>query len=269
MTTTIEKTGKTVEDAVSAALQELGVTSSEIEFTVLEKPSKGFLGFGARPAKVKVTLKEIPKPVEPQPEPAAPLEPVEEKTAPTVETEILTEPAEPEPVIEPEPPAENSEPESAFDKSAVIESARNFLARVFTAMNAEVEINVKENESDVILDLVGKSLGVLIGKHGQTLDALQYLTNLAANRASAPEKIYFVLDAENYRERRAKAILKLAKSAADRAVRTRQDVKLEPMSRSERRLIHTALQDNNKIETHSAGEDPYRYIIISPKKRAR
>lgn len=264
MTTTIEKTGKTVEDAVSAALQELGVTASEVEFTVLEKPSKGFLGFGARPAKVQVTLKEIPKPVEPEPEPAAPLE-----TAPAVETEILSEPAEPEPVTEPEPPAETAEPESNFDKDAVIESARSFLASVFTAMNVEVEIVVKENESDVILDLVGKSLGVLIGKHGQTLDALQYLTNLAANRASASEKIYFVLDAENYRERRAKAILKLAKSAADRAVRTRQDVKLEPMSRSERRLIHTALQDNNKIETHSAGEDPYRYIIISPKRRSR
>ena len=253
MATTIEKTGKTVEDAVSAALADLGVTASDVEITILEKPSKGFLGFGAKPAKVQVTLKEIPKPA---PEPSAP----------AVETEILVEPAESEPVTEPEPPAETEPP---FDKAAVIESARNFLARVFAAMNVEVEINVKENESEVVLDLVGKSLGVLIGKHGQTLDALQYLTNLAANRASATEKIYFVLDAENYRERRAEALLKLAKSSADRAVRTRQDVKLEPMSRGERRLIHTALQDNNKIETHSAGEDPYRYIIISPKRRAR
>lgn len=262
MATTIEKTGKTVEDAVSAALADLGVTADDIEVTILEKPSRGFLGFGARPAKIRVTLKEIPEPV---PEPVST---AEEKPAPTVETEMLVEPAEPEsePVTEPEPPAETA---PNFDKDAVIESARSFLAKVFAAMNSEVEIVVRENESEVILDLVGKSLGVLIGKHGQTLDALQYLTNLVANRASATEKIYFVLDAENYRERRARAILKLAKSSADRAVRTRQDVKLEPMSRSERRLIHTALQDNNKIETHSAGEDPYRYIIISPKRRAR
>lgn len=256
MATTIEKTGKTVEDAVSAALADLSATAADVEVKILEKPSKGFLGFGARPAKVQVTLKEIPAPVVPEP---ATFE------AP-VKTEILVEPAEPEP--EPEIPAE-PEPEPAFNRSAVIESARNFLARVFTAMNVEVEIVAKETESEVVLDLVGKSLGVLIGKHGQTLDALQYLTNLAANRATTTDKIYFVLDAENYRERRAKAILKLAKSSADRAVRTRQDIKLEPMSRGERRLIHTALQDNNKIETHSAGEDPYRYIIISPKKRAR
>ena len=260
MATTIEKTGKTVEDAVSAALADLGVTASDVEVKILEEPSKGlFFGFGAKPAKVQVTLKEIPAPVEHVPEPVSSFEAA-------VETEILVEPAESEPVPEPEPPAETEPP---FDKAAVIESARNFLARVFAAMNVEVEINVKENESEVVLDLVGKSLGVLIGKHGQTLDALQYLTNLAANRASATEKIYFVLDAENYRERRAEALLKLAKSSADRAVRTRQDVKLEPMSRGERRLIHTALQDNNKIETHSAGEDPYRYIIISPKRRAR
>lgn len=260
MATTIEKTGKTVEDAVSAALADLGATAADVEVKILEKPSKGFLGFGARPAKVQVTLKEIPEPAIPEP---ATFE------AP-VKTEILVEPAQLKPEIPPEPeiPAE-PEPEPAFDRSAVIESARNFLARIFTAMNVEVEIVAKETESEVVLDLVGKSLGVLIGKHGQTLDALQYLTNLAANRATATDKIYFVLDAENYRERRAKAILKLAKSSADRAVRTRQDVKLEPMSRGERRLIHTALQDNNKIETHSAGEDPYRYIIISPKRRAR
>lgn len=273
MATTIQKTGKTVEDAVSAALQELGVSAADVDVKVLEEPSKGFfLGFGAKPAKVQVTLKEIPAPPPVKSEPAPSFSAVEEKSAPAVETETLVEPAEPEPAPEPEPeiPAEiPAEPEPAFDRAAVIESARDFLIRVFAAMNASVEINVKETESEVVLDLVGKSLGVLIGKHGQTLDALQYLTNLAANRANETNKIYFVLDAENYRERRAKAILKLAKSSADRAVRTRQDVKLEPMSRGERRLIHTALQDNDKIETHSAGEDPYRYIIISPKKRLR
>lgn len=263
MATTIEKTGKTVEDAVSAALADLGATAADVEVTILEKPSRGFLGFGAKPAKVQVTLKEIPKPAETEPIPTFEA---------AVATEILVEPAEPEPEIPAETETAETEPvetEPTFDRAAVIESARDFLAKVFATMNANVEINVRETESEVVLDLVGKSLGVLIGKHGQTLDALQYLTNLAANRANATDKIYFVLDAENYRERRAKAILKLAKSSADRAVRTRQDVKLEPMSRSERRLIHTALQDNNKIETHSAGEDPYRYIIISPKRRAK
>ena len=259
MATMIEKTGKTVEDAISAALAELGATADEVEVKILEKPSKGFLGFGVRPAKVQVTLKEIPRSVEPEPVPAF-------ETAVETETEISVEPPAPE--SEPEIPAETeTDTEPPFNKSAVIESARDFLARVFAAMNLSVEISVKENESEVILDLAGKNLGVLIGKHGQTLDALQYLTNLAANRSNETNRIYFVLDAENYRERRSVAILKLAKSAAERAVRTRQDVKLEPMSRGERRLIHTALQNNEKIETHSAGEDPYRYIIITPKKK--
>ena len=156
-----------------------------------------------------------------------------------------------------------------FDKNAVIDAAKNFLSEVFDAMQIEVTVTAIENDSEVVLDLVGKDLGVLIGKHGQTLDSLQYLTNLAANVPDSEEKVYFVLDVENYRNRRATALKKLAKSVADRAVRTRQDVKLEPMSRSDRKVIHTVLQENSKVETHSAGEDPYRHIIVSPKFNKR
>ena len=159
------------------------------------------------------------------------------------------------------------ETENIFDRQSVIVAAKNFLTEVFAAMKIEVEVNVVDNESEVVLDLVGKDLGVLIGKHGQTLDSLQYITNLAANFHDSEEKIYFVLDVENYRNRRATSLKKLAKSVAERAVRTRQDVKLEPMSRSDRKVIHTVLQENSKVETHSAGEDPYRYIIVSPKKK--
>ena len=119
------------------------------------------------------------------------------------------------------------------------------------------------------MDLTGKNLGLLIGKHGQPLDSLQYLTNLTANKFDSTERLHFILDVENYRQRRAETLHKLAKSVAEKAIRTRQPVKLEPMNRHERRVIHTALQNNKRVETHSTGEEPYRYVIVSPKKRGR
>ena len=258
----IETTGKTVEDALSLALDKLGVAAENVEYEILEKPSKGFLGFGAKPAKIQVKLKEIPAEVKPEiSEPVTNFETqVEENIAEKIEP--VLEETKIEPVEEIQPVEEVK-----FDKNAVIDAAKIFLADVFAAMKIEVEITVLEKDSEVILDLAGKNLGALIGKHGQTLDALQYLTNLAANVRDSEEKVYFVLDVENYRSRRATVLTKLAKSVAERVIRTRQDVKLEPMSRSERKVIHTALQNNPKVETHSTGEDPYRHIIVSLKNR--
>ena len=260
MAKVIETTGKTVEDALNAALEKLGVAAENVEYEILENPSKGlFFGIGAKPAKIKVTLKETPEEVKTeipsqvenfQSENEEKIEPVLEETKIDEVEKISTE-----------------EIESNFDKNAIIDKAKNFLSKVFESMKIEVEVTAVENDSEVVLDLVGKDLGVLIGKHGQTLDSLQYITNLAANDHDSEERVYFVLDVENYRSRRAVALKKLAKSVAERAVRTRQDVRLEPMSRSERKVIHTALQENSKVETHSAGEDPYRYIIVSPKKK--
>jgi spoIIIJ-associated protein len=269
MAKVIETTGKTVEDALSAALEELGVAAENVDYEILENSSKGFFGFGAKPAKIKVTLKEVPEEI--KTEISTPVEniktEVEEKIEPVLE-ETKTEPAEFENKVENIPAnVTNEENKSNFDRAAVIATAQKFLTEVFAAMKMEVTVNVVEKESEVVLDLVGKDLGVLIGKHGQTLDALQYLTNLSANVHDSEERVYFVLDVENYRSRRATALKKLAKSVAERAIRTRQDVKLEPMSRSERKVIHTALQENSRVETHSAGEDPYRYIIVSPKKK--
>ena len=276
----IETTGKTVEDALSAALEKLGVAAEDVEYEILEKPSKGFLGFGAKPAKIQVKLKEIPAEVKTEiQEPVANIEAhVEENIAEKIEPvleETKTEPAEEIKTVEEIPPAEvetleieTAEEIPPVDKEEVIARAKSFLAEVFAAMQIEITVTAVENDSEIILDLAGKNLGVLIGKHGQTLDALQYLTNLTANVYNGAEKIYFVLDVENYRNRRAAALTKLAKSVAERAIRTRQDVKLEPMSRTERKVIHTALQNNPKVETHSAGEDPHRYIIVSPKKRS-
>ena len=259
MITTIEKSGKTVEDAINAALTVLNASRDDVDIIILENPSKGFFGFGAKPAKVQVSL----KPTQPTVEPAPAVE-IRAEPKPNIETEILVEPAE---TVDDTAETVESESETGtaadFDRTAVINTAKNFLANVFAAMNVNVSISVLDADNEVTLDLAGKNLGVLIGKHGQTLDALQYLTNLAANRSNT-DRIYFILDVENYRARRSDSLVKL-----DRAIRSKQDVKLEPMSRGDRRIVHTALQDNDKIDTHSAGEDPYRYIIVSPKKRGK
>ena len=245
MATIIEKSGRDVEEALQAALNELGVTAADVDVEILESPSKGlFFGFGAKPAKIRVTLKDKP------------VEIIEEK---------ISEPAE---VIE-EKTVEPVE-ENIFNRDKIISDAKNFLADVFRAMNVQAEINVYADDSDeIIFDLVGKSMGVLIGKHGQTLDALQYLVNLSANKFDSEQKLHFILDVENYRQRRTESLQNLAKGVAQQVSRTHKDIKLEPMNRHERRVIHTALQDNNRVETHSFGEDPYRYIVVSPKKRSR
>ena len=251
MATIIEKSGKTVEDALQDALKDLGVSAEEVEVEVLETPSKGFFGFGAKPARIKVALKDVS---------AENL---------TVEKNESTEEIKSVEVENDQNFNDEEVAETNFDKTEVIERAKKFLSEVLVEMHIEAEISVEETDYSIVFNLSGKNLGMLIGKHGQTLDALQYLTNLAANKNDSENRVHFVLDVENYRERRTETLQKLAKSVADRAVRMRQDVKLEPMNRHERRIIHTALQNNDRVETRSAGEEPYRYIIVSPKRRGR
>ena len=241
----IEKSGKDIDEALQAALEELGVTAADVDVEILENPSKGlFFGFGAKPAKIRVTLKSESTEI------------IEEK---------ISEPAEvvEEKIVEPVE-------ENIFNRDEIIAKAKNFLADVFAAMNVQAEINVYADDSDeIIFDLVGKKMGVLIGKHGQTLDALQYLVNLSANKFDAEQKLHFILDVENYRQRRTESLQNLAKGVAQQVLRTKKEIKLEPMNRHERRVIHTALQDNNRVETHSFGEDPNRYIVVSLKKHNR
>ncbi len=246
MANVIEKTGKTIEEAIQAAVAELGVAESELDIEILEEPSKKFLGlFGGTPAKIRATIK-IPEPPVEVEEPAR----------------IEEEPPAIEPVLEPSPVEEKS-----FGKEEVIDEAKKFLSEVFAAMGLEVSIEVAESDDGIQFNLSGKGLGILIGRRGQALDALQYLLNVAVNRKSAGDKIHFIVDVEDYRRRREESLTKLAKGVAERAIKTRRDVRLEPMNRHERKIIHTVLQDNDRVETHSAGEEPYRYVIVSPKRK--
>ena len=275
MAKVIEKTGKTIDEAIQAAVAELGVSESDLEVEILQTPARKFFGLlGETPAKIRATVKEIAPPVK-VPEPARQVEvpAVKESVAETVESvveEPVNEPVkEFEPVLEPSPVVEEKSELEPVDRDKAVESAKKFLQDVFSAMGIEIEIEVIDAAEDgFIFNLIGKNLGVLIGRRGQSLDALQYLLNLAVNRKSE-DKIHFTLDVENYRHRREVALTKLAKGVADRAIKTRKDVRLEAMNRHERKIIHTVLQENDRVETHSAGEEPYRYVIVSPVKRGR
>jgi len=206
--TSMEQTGKTIEEAVALALSELGVSIDRIDYEVLEAPSRGFLGLiGTKLAKVRVTVK--------------PLDPMQ--------------------------------------------VAQEFLEKIFCLMKLEIQIEKTATLDSTIFNIRGNDLGILIGKHGQTLDALQYLTNLTANR-DAESKVRIVLDVEDYRQRRTDTLARLATRMADNVKRRGEKVVLEPMSSNERKIIHMALQNDQRIVTYSEGEEPYRKIVIALKR---
>ena len=156
----------------------------------------------------------------------------------------------------------------ARKKNDTVDNIREFLENVFSAMNMEVTIEIKKAEDDKVyeVELSGKEMGLLIGKRGQTLDSLQYLTNLAVNKHS-DGYIKVKLDTEDYRQRRKDTLENLAKNIAYKVKRTKRPVSLEPMNPFERRVIHSALQGDRYVETHSEGEEPFRHVVVTLKKQ--
>lgn len=242
----VEKTGKTVEDAVKAALAELGVSRDQAEVEVLEESKPSLLGlFGGRDAKVRVTVKEAGPEAPAAPEPAeAPVE--KTKAAPQENAKA---------------PADREE-----ERQAAAAAAKAFLEEIFRAMGMDLLIEkfISRKDEEIILKIHGDGIGVLIGKHGQTLDALQYLTNLAGNRGRKNWN-RIILDAENYRERRRETLERLARNLADRVKRTRKKAMLEPMNPYERKIVHMSLQNDPAVTTYSEGEEPYRKVVIDLK----
>ena len=281
---TVRIKAKTVEAAVEEGMKQLGITRAEAVVHVVEKPSTGLFGLlHKKMAVVDISAPEIPAEPEETPEapaaeetrtddvPAAePAEPKAEEPAAASEAEPEETgeetPAEPEEAQTEEVPEEKEE-EKPFDpeeQKKVAEEARKFLENVFRSMDLPVIMECMMNEERILFSLHGEGLGILIGKHGQTLDALQYLTNLAAGK-TAHGRYFVMLDVENYRERRKDTLEALAKRLAGKVKRTGEPVKLEPMPAGERRIIHLALQDDDAVITESEGEAPYRYITIRRK----
>lgn len=250
----VEKTGKTVEDAVKAALAELGVSRDQAEVEVLEESKPSLLGlFGGRDAKVRVTVKEA--------EPEAPAAPeLAEEAAPEAAAAPV-EKTEAAPQEDAKAPADREE-----ERQAAAAAAKAFLEEIFRAMGMDLLIEkfISRKDEEIILKIHGDGIGVLIGKHGQTLDALQYLTNLAGNRGRKNWN-RIILDAENYRERRRETLERLARNLADRVKRTRKKAMLEPMNPYERKIVHMSLQNDPAVTTYSEGEEPYRKVVIDLK----
>jgi len=274
---TVRITAKTIEAAVAEGLEKLGISREEAVVHVVEQPSSGLFGLiHKKMAVVDISApdEEIPEetPVD-APEEAKAEEPAEEvkEETPVEAVKAEEKPAEETPAEEKaEAPAEEKKverEEPAFDpeeQKKVAEEAKTFLTGVFAGMHLAVTMECRMTEERIMINLVGDGLGILIGKHGQTLDALQYLTNLAAGK-SFRHHYFILLDVETYRERRQDTLEALARRLAGKVKRTGEEVRLEPMAAGERRIIHLALQDDHAVSTDSEGEAPYRYVVIRPK----
>lgn len=262
---TVRITAKTIEAAVAEGLEKLGISREEAVVHVVEQPSSGLFGLIHK----KMAVVDISAPDEEVPEDtveeASPAEEAKEETPAEVpQAEEAAEEVKEEAPAE-EKKAEREEP--AFDpeeQKKVAEEAKTFLTGVFAGMHLAVTMECRMTEERIMINLVGDGLGILIGKHGQTLDALQYLTNLAAGK-SFRHHYFILLDVENYRERRQDTLEALARRLAGKVKRTGEEVRLEPMAAGERRIIHLALQDDHAVSTDSEGEAPYRYVVIRPK----
>lgn len=266
---TVRITAKTIEAAVAEGLEKLGISREEAVVHVVEQPSSGLFGLIHK----KMAVVDISAPDEEVPEdtveeaPAAEIPAEEAKEETPAEVPQAEEAAE---EVKEEAPAEEKKAEReepAFDpeeQKKVAEEAKTFLTGVFAGMHLAVTMECRMTEERIMINLVGDGLGILIGKHGQTLDALQYLTNLAAGK-SFRHHYFILLDVENYRERRQDTLEALARRLAGKVKRTGEEIRLEPMAAGERRIIHLALQDDHAVSTDSEGEAPYRYVVIRPK----
>ncbi|MDO4869639.1 MAG: RNA-binding cell elongation regulator Jag/EloR [Bacillota bacterium] len=272
-----EKWGSNVEEAVELALIDLKLSRDEVEVTVLEQPSKGFLGIGAKLARVRVEKKK----------PAEPEKPVPQEK-PEVKEEINKEPKpekkrakkqekKPQNKKSSENKNKGSKPKTksvniALDdvdintlKEVEEHEALDFLKEITAKMGLELDFTAKVGEDLVLLEMAGKDSRTVIGKRGQTLDAIQYLTSLVVNK-DKEKYIKVVVDAENYRAKRQKTLEQLANRLAAKVIKTKKQVRLEPMNPYERKVIHATLQHNSEITTRSEGEEPYRRVIIELKK---
>lgn len=257
----IEVSAKNLSDAITEACQKLSVTSDRLYYEVIEEGSSGFLGIGSKPAVIKAALKEE---VEKAKEAAAEAiksanDAVDEVK--TVKEEIKTE-------AKAEVKVETKAAPVAVSDGSLEKRAEDFLKDVFNAMKIDATINVKYDATtkSMDIDLSGEEMGLLIGKRGQTLDSLQYLVSLVVNKGCA-DYIRVKVDTENYRERRKETLENLAKNIAYKVKRTKRSFALEPMNPYERRIIHSALQDDRYVTTHSEGDEPFRRVVVTLKRQ--
>ena len=281
MNGSIRVSAKTVEDAITEASIQLGITSDKLEYEVIEKGSAGFLGIGMKQAVIEARRKveekqetEIVEEVKKEIQQVAAEEvKAEEKIVEEVKAEIehdekpkqTTEKAEKKEEVKNDAPVKR-EVELAEVTDETKEAVSTFLKDTLKAMGMEVEIALDiDEDGSLSINMSGPNMGILIGKRGQTLDSLQYLANRVANKHQSGY-VRVKLDTENYRARREETLKHLAKNIAHKVKRNRRPVALEPMNPYERRIIHSALQNDPYVTTHSEGEEPYRKVVVTLKK---
>ena len=240
----LEKSGKTEEAAIAAALEELGLDRDDVSVEIVERAKSGFLGIGASPAVIRVQYE-------------APDEEAAQEAAPT---ETQAPAAEPEASVEPAAPAD--EPESYA-------RIRTFVSGLLEHMGIQAQIDITARDNGgVNVNLSGSGMGAVIGRRGETLDAIQHLTNYAVNRGS-DKHMHISVDAESYRAKREESLVRLAEKMAAKAIKYKRSMALEPMNSYERHVIHTALQDYEGVTTSSTGTEPNRRVVVSYEKPQR
>ena len=276
----IDVSAKTIEDAIVQGVAQLNSEGRELaETEVITQPSGGFLGIGRKPAVVRLyfttmaaeaSQEEIVEAViQSNAVEFQPTASIDESATVVVETNASVDAdqaADSEEAFDEEAPkAKRSREVSKEDQAEIAEKGKQFLEDMFKQMGLTVFIEKMTTPDKITFQVHGDELGILIGKHGQTLDAIQYLTNLVANKEVAGH-CHVVVDVENYRSRREETLVNLAKRLASKVRRNRQKVSLEPMNAFERKIIHTALQGERNIVTDSEGVEPYRHVVISYKR---
>ena len=271
-----EKWGTDVDTAVQLALADLKLTIDEVDVTVLEEPSRGFFGIGSKLALVRVEQKKPAKPetvpVPEKKEKPQQVQPEKVKSEKTERTERTETPRNKKESSNKKHSKKEREPiapviETIPDEELTVcedHVALKFLEEVTKEMGLILDITAKTGADSLYIDIQGKDSGTIIGKRGQTLDAIQYLTSLVVNKENQ-NYTRVVVDAENYRSKREKTLENLALKLAGKVARTKRSIKLEPMNPYERKVIHATLQNHPQVTTRSEGKDPYRRVIIELK----
>ena len=256
----IDVTGKTEEEAIRKALQQLQMDRDDVSVEILERAKSGFLGIGSSPARVRVTYG--------QQEPEAPAAPVQPEKKPEKKPEPKPQQPKPQKAEAPKAAPKAAEaPAAPVQESCQDDNARRiteFLTGLLEHMDSPAQVQVTETEKgrySVVLE--GQKLGQLIGRRGETLDAIQQLTNYAINTGSDSKRVRVQMDAENYRARREQSLESLARKVATKVQKYRRSVTLEPMNAYERHVIHAALQDVPGVNTYSIGTEPNRRVVVS------
>ena len=261
----IEVTGKTEEEAVRKALTQLGLERDDVSLEILERAKSGFLGIGGSPARIRVTY-GTDEPEEKKAEPAKKVEKKPEPKAEVKKPEVKPEPKKQEPKKPETKPVEKAPEQKPVTVGTCDDDnarrIREFLEGLLQHMNSPAQVNVVlEEKGRYQVTLEGEKLGQLIGRRGETLDAIQQLTSYSVNRTGSRVRVQ--LDAENYRAKREQSLERLANKVAGKVVKYRRSVTLEPMNAYERHVIHTALQEVPSVTTYSTGVDPNRRVIVA------